>query len=101
MFFVCLLYIYSALNITVKLDTMKVTCVSFNEYAVSASDKERVKGSIQDLDSLFNAVREIPGVGFLKMEGYSIKALDVNSYPLLTIYVDERYQESIIYRFQI
>lgn len=80
---------------------MKVTSVSFNEYAVSGADKERVKESIGNLDSLFDAVKGIAGVGFLKMEGYSIKALDVNSYPLLTIYVDERYQDSILYRFQI
>lgn len=80
---------------------MKATSISFNDYALSASDKERIKGSAGNLDSLFDAVRKIAGVGFLKMEDYSIKVLDVNSYPLLTIYVDERYQDSIIYRFQI
>ena len=80
---------------------MKATSISFNDYAVSDADMERVKESIGDMDSLFNAVRQIPGVGFLKMQDHSIKVLDVNSYPLLTIQVDERYQDSIIYRFQI
>lgn len=101
MFFVCLLYIHSALDNTVKSSVMKATSVSFNDYAVSASDIQRVKESIGDLDSLFNAVKGIPGVGFLKMEDQSIKVLDVNSYPLLTIYVDERYEDSIFYRFNI
>ena len=80
---------------------MKVNSISFNEYAVSAYDMQRVKESIEDLDSLFDAVKGIAGVGFLKMEGYTINVLDVNSYTLMTIYVDERYEESIIYRFSI
>lgn len=80
---------------------MKATSVSFYDYAVSASDVERIKGSIGNLDALFNAVRQIPGVGFLKMQDHSIKVLDVNFYPLLTIQVDERYEDSILYRFKI
>lgn len=80
---------------------MKATSISFNDYAVSDADMERVKEGIGDMDSLFSAVRQIAGVGFLKMHNYSIDVLDVNSYPLLTIQVDERYQDSIIYRFQI
>lgn len=78
---------------------MKTTSVSFYDYAVSDTDMKRVKESIGDMDSLFSAIKEIAGVGFLKMHNYSIDVLDVNSYPLLTIYVDERYQDSIIYRF--
>ena len=80
---------------------MKATSVSFNDYAVSESDARRIEENIGDMDSLFNAIKVIPGVGFLKMKGYSINVLDVNSYNLLTIYVDERYKDSIIYRFQI
>lgn len=79
---------------------MKATSVSFYDYAVSASDEERIKGSIGNLDALFNAVRKIPGVGFLKMHNRYIDVLDVNSYPLLTISVDERYQDSSIFRLK-
>jgi hypothetical protein len=78
---------------------MKATSVHFNPYAVSDSDMQRVKANIRDIDSLFSAVKEIPGVGFLKMYDNSIDVLDVNSYPLLTIQVDERYEEYAIYRF--
>lgn len=78
---------------------MKVTSILFSDYKVSDNDIKSVKESIEDMDSLFNAIKGVSGVGFLKMHNYSIDVLDFNSYPMFTVYVDERYQDTIVYRF--
>ena len=82
------------------INTMKATYVSFYEYALSDADRERVKESLLDLDSLFSAIKEIPYAFWLKMEGFSAVVLDFNSYPILSIRFSDRFQEPTLFRLK-
>ena len=79
---------------------MKATSVSFYKYAVSASDMERVKESLGDVDSLFDAIKGIPYAFWLKMEGFNAVVLDFNSYPILSVRFSDRFQEPTLFRLK-
>ena len=79
---------------------MKATSVSFYKYAVSASDMERVKESLLDLDSLFDAIKGIPNAVWLKMEDFNAVVLDFNSYPILSLRFSDRFQEPTLFRLK-
>ena len=79
---------------------MKATSVSFYKYAVSASDMERVKESLLDLDSLFSAIKSIPCAFWLKMEDFNAVVLDFNSYPILSLRFSHRFEEPTLFRLR-
>lgn len=80
--------------------TMRATSVSFYEYAVSDADRERVKESLGNMDSLFDAIKSIPYAFWLKMEGFNAVVLDFNSYPVLSVRFSERFQDPTILRLR-
>lgn len=79
---------------------MKATSISFYEYALSDADKERVKESLLDLDSLYGAIKSIPYAFWLKMEDFNAVVLDFNSYPILSIRFSERFQDPTIFKLK-
>ena len=79
---------------------MKATFVSFYEYMASASDMERVKESLLDLDSLFSAIKSIPYAFWLKMEDFNAVVLDFNSYPILSLRFSDRFPEPTLFRLK-
>ena len=80
--------------------TMKATFVSFYEYMASASDIERVKESLGDMDALFSAIKSIPTAVWLKMEDFNAVVLDFNSYPILSLRFSDRFQEPTLFRMK-
>ncbi len=79
---------------------MKATSVSFYEYAVLASDMERVKESLGDMDSLFSAIKEISYAYWLRMEGFNAVVLDYSSCPILSLRFSDRFPEPTIFRLK-
>lgn len=79
---------------------MIATSVLFYEYAASASDIERVRESLGDMDSLFGAIKSIPYAFWLKMEGFNAVVLDFNSYPILSLRFSDRFPEPTIFRLK-
>jgi hypothetical protein len=79
---------------------MKATSVSFYEYALSDADRERVRESLEDMDSLFGAIKSIPYAFWLKMEDFNAVVLDFNSYPILSVRFSDRFQEQTIFRLR-
>ena len=80
--------------------TMKATSVTFYEYAVFTSDRERVRESLGNMDSLFGAIKSIPYAFWLKMEGFNAVVLDFKSYPILSIRFSDRFQEPTLFRMK-
>ena len=79
---------------------MKATSVTFYEYAVFTSDRERVRESLGNMDSLFGAIKSIPYAFWLKMEDFNAVVLDFNSHPILTVRFTERFQEPTLFRMK-
>lgn len=81
---------------------MKATGIMYvDSFKLSNDSLNEINMSIEaeDLGMLFDAISGIPGVGFMKMYGYTVDVLDYNSYTILTIRVDVKFNDYELYRF--
>ena len=79
---------------------MKITEVTFEPFMLKEGAESDIKNALSNYDQLFKVILDKTETCFIKKEGREIVCLTLNSYPICTFFVDDRFEDREIIRIR-